>query len=167
MSSLKKIGLIILFFSGATCNNVPTGSVSLSDVSFTAKIFGTYRWTDEGLFIINKADNIFPTVPTNPYTSEMIFNIEECGTLSAINNNFTFRVILINALDSDDNSAIYQIITPTSSTAGAGIKNTPYLKIRLDENTNVYFSPFTSTTNLANTVEAKSLVAQPSFIISK
>lgn len=164
VSSKYILGILLLITFFISCN-VQTGSVSLGDVFFTSKIFGTYRWTTEGLSLINQENNIFPQQPNPLYTSEMIFNIDESGVLTSINQQNTVSLSLVYTLQSDTNSAVYNILTPTVMNSGSQIKNKRYLKIHLDENTNIYFSEFSDSTNIAEKSQATLKVAQPSFIV--
>ncbi len=136
------LSIIIVFFSN--CNNVQTGTIPIAEEAFLATLQGNYMLTDNG---VNSANTDFFTVPPDPaYTQDDLFLINNFGNFSIINagnNNITINFMKV--LNSDTNSGVFKIVRPIE-------RNNQYLKIRFDEQTNLYFSDFASSESSAESL---------------
>lgn len=134
------ISISILINTIITACSVSTHSINTEDEVYLSFVFGQYRLSDSGVTLLNTAGNYFVN-PPNPLFSTMdVFTMNNFGHANIFIGIPRVTLQFQYTVPGDVSSAVFEVINPLAESSGSLIKNTRYLKIKFDSNTNLIFS---------------------------
>ncbi|MGL5956567.1 MAG: hypothetical protein ACRC0X_08230 [Brevinema sp.] len=158
---IKKSPILFVIILIVSCN-VNTGTTNLADEYYLSMIFGQYRLSQAGVDILNNA--YFNPAPVSPYTIHNIFCVDNYGLIGIYSEEDNVVFNFVYAIQDDTTSAIYRVKLPKVSDSGSLIQVNRYLKIMLDDSTNLIFSSqYTDTKEKAVDLTADYLFASPAY----
>lgn len=149
---------IIIMIVIVSCTMATT--TSLANEVFLNELVGEYQLSSAGSEALNTPNLYFAGTPSPLFSTKTLFFADNYGSISVFSGSAVFLVRFHYALNSEDCSAVYEVIQPYPDESGTLIKTNRFLKITISNNILFFSSSYANSQKNSEKLTTDLLFAQ-------